>query len=938
MATNRLETRLTARDETSRAFRTMQSNLGKVETAFLNVAKVAGALGAVFAGAFVRDLVSVNKEFQSLKASLITFTGSVENADGAFKILQEFAKNTPFSLQEVVGSFNLLVSQGIKPTEKQLMAFADISGGTSKSIMQFAEAVADASVGEFERLKEFGIKASKEGDNVTLRIGDLSKTVKNDSASIVAALTDIANTNFAGGAERQAATLGGAITNLRDNVDSFLYSIGEQGFAGELTRAIKLLSNMVSGNDELAKSISDKLTVGLYATVAAVRFLVDNLDTMLLAFKVVFGIAIIRRIISVGKAVTNMAKAIVTSQVAITVFTGLFQKMTKRMKGGLLGIAAAAAALVGFDEEVRKFITDVADAIQINDMLAGVFDNLGLSTEALEANFKDLENELEGTNTNFLQNTGSILDFIPSVEGAGGAISDTSVASGKLADALDSMKKKIFPVEDALSDLKDEKAALQTMVESGIITFEDMETTLNSLAREALGLDTTLGDLTDKQDVAEKAFAAGIITGEEYKDIIAGLKSEMIDYNAENEKTFGAGAIKGVKDYYQAISDNAANMSDFVGDAFGAMETTLSDFFYTGKLDFGTFTDAIKRGLADLAAKAVITTGLNFLGDVFPSLKFADGGLVPGSGGPRSDDVLARVSSGEYVIKAASVSKFGAGFFDKLNSGQMPMGGGGGGGGGGVSIDAGIMEGLTPGFFLGGIIKGIGNIIGGIVDAITSVIKSVVDIVKDIVGAVTDAVKGLVEGIMSGDLATLIGVASMFILPGVGGAIASNLASGTGFINAVTTGIAESFAAGVLGGGSLTSIATSVGVEAAKGILTDGLSAALSDKIIDITGGMGRSKGSYAQGRADSFGTLYNQSAPYLAAMTGANVHGGDNVRVGERGPEMFIPGRDGTIAPIKGNASELIGAVNDMKQEIITLRRQMSRMMSAGSLAGARS
>ena len=934
MAINRVETRLTARDETSRAFRTMQSNLGKVESAFLNVAKVAGALGAVFAGAFVRDLVSVNKEFQSLKASLITFTGSVENADGAFKILQEFAKNTPFSLQEVVGSFNLLVSQGIKPTEKQLMAFADISGGTSKSIMQFAEAVADASVGEFERLKEFGIKASKEGDNVTLRIGDLSKTVKNDSASIVAALTDIANTNFAGGAERQAQTLGGAITNLRDNVDAFLYSIGEQGFAGELTRAIKLLSNMVSGNDELAKSISDKLTVGLYATVAAVRFLVDNLDTMLLAFKVVFGIAIIRRIISVGKAVTNMAKAIVTSQVAITVFTGLFQKMTKRMKGGLLGIAAAAAALVGFDEEVRQFITDVADAIQINDMLAGVFDNLGLSTEALEANFKDLENELEGTNTNFLQNTGSILDFIPSVEGAGGAITDTSVASGKLADALDSMKKKIFPVEDALSDLKDEKAALQKMVASGIITFDEMETTLNSLAREALGLDTTLGDLKDRQSIAEKAFAAGIITGQEYKNIIAGLKDEMIDYNAENEKTFGAGAIKGVKDYYNSISDNAANMADFVGDAFGSLETTLSDFFYTGKLDFGTFTDAIKRGLADLAAKAVITTGLNFLGDVFPGLKFADGGLVPGSGGPRSDDVLARVSSGEYVIKAATVSKFGAGFFDQLNSGQMPMGGGGGGS---LSIDAGIMEGLTPGFFLGGIIKGITNIIGGIVDAIKNVIKSVVDIVKDIVGAVTQAVRGLIEGIMSGDLATLIAVASMFILPGVGGAIASNLASGSGFINAVTTGIAESFSAGILGGGSLSSIATSVGVEAAKGVLTDGLSAALSDKILDITGGMARSKGSYAQGRADSFATLYNQSAPYLAAMTGANVHGGDNVRVGERGPEMFIPGRDGTIAPIKGNASELIGAVNEMKDEIITLRRQMSRMMSGGQLAGAR-
>ena len=86
MAINRVETRLTARDETSRAFRTMQSNLGKVEAAFVNVAKIAGALGTVFAGAFVRDLVNVNKEFQSLKASLVTFTGSVDNADAAFKI------------------------------------------------------------------------------------------------------------------------------------------------------------------------------------------------------------------------------------------------------------------------------------------------------------------------------------------------------------------------------------------------------------------------------------------------------------------------------------------------------------------------------------------------------------------------------------------------------------------------------------------------------------------------------------------------------------------------------------------------------------------------------------------------------------------------------------------------------------------------------------
>lgn len=938
MATNRLETRLTARDETSRAFRTMQSNLNKVEGAFLNVAKVAGALGAVFAGAFVRDLVSVNKEFQSLKASLITFTGSVENADSAFKILKDFAKTTPFSLQEVVGSFNILVAQGIKPTEKQLMAFADISGGTSKSIMQFAEAVADASVGEFERLKEFGIKASKEGDKVTLKIGDMTKSVDNDSDSIVAALTEISNVKFAGGAARQADTLGGAMTNLRDTVDDFMFSIGEAGFAGELTKAIKALTTMIQGNDELAKSISDRLSDALYGLVAAIRFVVNNFDTLLMAMQIVFGYAIIKRIINTGKSIIQFGRAVVSSTYATKLFSTLMGgSFTKNLKKGATGLVLMAGGALVLSEGLEKAIEELGENVSLSAILDNAYRALGLTTDSLERSFNELTSGTEMMDQQFVQNSTTLTEIYDKMNDADGGTKTLTTSTGDLTDAFKEIKKRLDPFGSALVDTKDQANALKLMLDAGKITNEEYEDSISAIAREALGLDTTVADLKTRQEIADKAFKAGIITGEEYKNIISDIKSATIDYNAENEKTFGAGAIKGVKDYYDSISDNAANMASLTGTTFASLQDTLSDFFMTGKLDFGTFTDAIKRGLADLAAKAVITTGLNFLGDIFPSLSFADGGLVPGSGGPRSDDVLARVSSGEYVIKASTVSKFGTGFFDQLNGGQLPQGGGGGNGGG-MSIDAGILESLTPGFFLGGIIKGITKVIGGVVKAVKNVVKGVVDAVKSVVGAISSAVSGLIEGVMSGDLATLLTVASMFILPGVGGAIASNLAGGSGFVNAVVGGISESFAAGILGSGSLSSIATSVGIEAAKGVLTDGLSSALSDAIVGITGGMGRDKGAFSRDRAGSFKTLYNESAPYLAAMTGANVHGGDNVRVGERGPEMFIPGRDGTIAPIKGGANDLINAVNDMKDEIITLRRQMSRMMASGGLAGARS
>lgn len=932
MAQTRLETRLTARDETSRAFRTLQSNLNTVDAAFTRVAAVAAGLGALFGGIFIRDLVSVNREFQSLKASLITFTGSVESADGAFRILRDFAKTTPFSLREVVSSFNILVAQGIRPTESQLTSFADIAGGTSKSIEQFAEAVADATVGEFERLKEFGIRASKEGNQLTLSIGNFTKTINNDSDSILAALSEIGELQFAGGAARQAATLGGSITNLRDSFDEFLYSIGEAGFAGELSKAIKALTGMISGNDDLAASISQKLTTALYAATAAIRFVVDNLDTLLTALKVVFAAAIISRVSRVAMAIFEFGRAIVKSQIALA----LFNTLMKVTRGNLLiiagGAAIAATAYSEFQDEINGAITEMVDGINTGALMERVLGSLGLSTNALSNKFNGLIDELDGTDESFIQNTGSILDFIPVIGDADSSISDTTDSASDLRTAMQNVRKAIDPVGDALEDLTLENTLLQRAVANGTITQNQAIAVMNRMTREALGLDNTMADLEDQQKKVEAAFRAGVLSTSEYEKAIDDIRGAVIDYSAETERTYGAGAIKGIKDYYRSISDNAKSATDFVAGAFGGLERSMSDFFYTGNLDFGGFIDAIKRGLADLAARAVVSVGLNFLGKVFPNLAFADGGLVPGAGGPRADNILARVSSGEYVIKASSVSKFGSGFFDALNAGQMPNMGGGG-----FSVNAGLMESLTPAFGLGQFVNWVGERVEGVVNAIGDVIRGVVDAIQAVVGAISNAIKGLVEAIVGGDILNIAAFALPFILPGVGAAIAGNLAAGGGFISSVAGGISSSFASGIVGSGNLAALAQSVGIEFAKGAVIDQMSSSIAENVLGITGGMAVSGGAYEQDRAARFGRLYNDAAPYLAGMTGARFAAGDNVRVGERGEELLIPGRNGMVAPIKGSANDLIDVVNDMKEEIVLLRRQMSRVIAGGQLVGAR-
>lgn len=50
----------------------------------------------------------------------------------------------------------------------------------------------------------------------------------------------------------------------------------------------------------------------------------------------------------------------------------------------------------------------------------------------------------------------------------------------------------------------------------------------------------------------------------------------------------------------------------------------------------------------------------------------ASGGLLNGPGSGVSDSILARVSNGEYVVKAASVAKYGPEFLDQLNAGTLP--------------------------------------------------------------------------------------------------------------------------------------------------------------------------------------------------------------------------------------------------------------------------
>lgn len=206
----------------------------------------AAAVGAVAAALkFSSTLVEVNTEFDRLEAALETVTGSSVAATTAFDTIKDFAKTTPFQLTEVTDSFIKLKALGLDPSSAALRSYGNTASGMGKSLNQMIEAVADATTGEFERLKEFGIKASVEGDQVSLRFRGVTTTIGNNAAEIEGYLRQIGNVQFAGGMERQMDTLGGAASNLEDSFDNLTRAIGEgSGFNSAVKSAQGVLSDL----------------------------------------------------------------------------------------------------------------------------------------------------------------------------------------------------------------------------------------------------------------------------------------------------------------------------------------------------------------------------------------------------------------------------------------------------------------------------------------------------------------------------------------------------------------------------------------------------------------------------------------------------------------------------------------------------------------------
>lgn len=203
-------------------------------------------LAAVSATAALSKLVDVSREFDKLNAGLITATGSAESAKVAFEAIQDFATNTPYDLAQVTDSFTKLVNYGLDPSEKALTSYGNTASALGKDLNQMIEAVADAATGEFERLKEFGIRASSEGDRVKFTFRGVATEVGKNAQEIEQYLIALGENNFADAMANRMDTLDGALANLGDEWDKLFLNISQQGVGEVIEDSVRLAIDILA--------------------------------------------------------------------------------------------------------------------------------------------------------------------------------------------------------------------------------------------------------------------------------------------------------------------------------------------------------------------------------------------------------------------------------------------------------------------------------------------------------------------------------------------------------------------------------------------------------------------------------------------------------------------------------------------------------------------
>lgn len=225
--------------------------------------------------------------------------------------------------------------------------------------------------------------------------------------------------------------------------------------------------------------------------------------------------------------------------------------------------------------------------------------------------------------------------------------------------------KKILPLEQAKAQIDGvqnelnkvfgnqsvQEQRIQAQVQTGLITHLEGQRQLKDVYAQ------TVTEIEKQLPLLEKLAQMPGTQGEQAKALLEQMRgkiAELKDAGNDLEKAFKDGLTQGIQ-------------TSLVGLANGTM--TLKDAIKN-------LATTILNAMAQIAAQQLAMQASSAIGGLFGSaagatVTAATGGYIRGPGTGTSDSIPARLSDGEYVVKAASVAHYGVGFLHAINRRQL---------------------------------------------------------------------------------------------------------------------------------------------------------------------------------------------------------------------------------------------------------------------------
>lgn len=271
MNTSKFQKQLKGASDTTKILLT---SLNKLTVAGKKAADVLGSAFKILAGigtgaaltgiyALSRGALDNVKAFEDLSAKISGVTGDLQSAEKVFWELNGLEDETTISTQKLTDSLLYLNKYGISVTSKDIKDLSALSLGLNKDLETVSSAIAKATQGRYNELKNLGFAVQDEGNKLSVTFKGVTTEIGKDAESIKNYLSSIGESKFSDVLNNKLNTTEAALNRFKNAWGTLQTEIfRSDGTLGQLFQSIlNMGTNMVNGLIQVFRLESVKKTL-----------------------------------------------------------------------------------------------------------------------------------------------------------------------------------------------------------------------------------------------------------------------------------------------------------------------------------------------------------------------------------------------------------------------------------------------------------------------------------------------------------------------------------------------------------------------------------------------------------------------------------------------------------------------------------------------------